>query len=164
MTSQGPGRPHVIEERTPDRRHRVLTVGQDNRRAAFRRTPCEARVDLPACPWRRDAEVGEYPAEAYLLSARTAYEQSWHQFACHQSETAAPVVCAGFLLRGAGDNMAVRMTQRAGADLSKVRSEVALYDSCREMAEANGVDPDDPALQPRRGDWYEWLPPLSGEA
>lgn len=74
------------------------------------------------------------------------------------------MVCAGFLLRGAGDNMAVRMTQRAGADLSKVRSEVALYDSYREMAEANGVDPEDPALQPCRGDWYEWLPPLGGEA
>ncbi|MFJ9719962.1 DUF6283 family protein [Streptomyces sp. NPDC101213] len=150
--------PRVTQVRRADACHQVLTIESVGRRPAFRRTPCEARDGMPACPWRVDAEPGEYPAQAYRLSARTAYSQSMHRFGCHQSEPGAPVTCAGFLLRGAVDNIAVRLMQRAGADLSRVRSDVALHASYRAMAVANGVDPDDPALGPCRDDWYEWLP------
>ena len=111
----------------------------------YRRQPC------PQCPWRRDAPIGAFPAEAYRLSAETAYDLSTHQFACHMSGSEKPATCAGYLLRGSAHNMATRLALSRGAiNPGEVSSDVDLYDSYREMAEANGVDPDDPTLAPCR--------------
>jgi hypothetical protein len=101
------------------------------------------------CPWRRDAPTGVFPPEVFRHSARTAYDLATSKFACHMAGRDKPRTCAGFLLRGASDNLAVRMSV---ADYSGVHTTVELYDGYRAMAIANGVDPDDPALRPCRGD------------
>ncbi|MFC4006585.1 DUF6283 family protein [Nonomuraea purpurea] len=110
---------------------------------AYQTRPC------PSCPWRRDSETGVFPPEAFRHSARTTYDLATSKFACHMSGRERPKTCAGFLLRGASDNLAVRMRI---ADYSGIDSPVELYDDYREMAVANGVDEDDSALRPCRGD------------
>ena len=101
------------------------------------------------CPWRVDA-TGEFPAEAFRHSARTSYDMSEHTFACHQAGAAAPRVCAGFLLRGADHNLAVRLGHMQGAYQHVSDGGHDLHESYRDMAIANGVDPDDPILKPCR--------------
>lgn len=144
----------IVQTRPADDRHRVVSVETTDAEGAgpaYRRRPCEAHDDQPACPWRLDATPGEYPPEVYRLSARTAYDQAMHTFGCHQSTPERPQDCAGFLLRNAEHNARVRLWKTSGADLSDVHSDVPLYDSYRDMAVANGVDPDDPALERCRG-------------
>jgi len=71
-----------------------------------------------------------------------------HQFACHMSGSAKPATCAGFLLRGATHNIDFRLaviTGKIGPD--DLRETVPLHPSYRAMAKANGVSPDDPALE-----------------
>ncbi|MEO3869366.1 DUF6283 family protein [Nonomuraea sp. B12E4] len=110
----------------------------------------------PTCPWRRDSPTGVFPAEVFRHSARTTYDLATEKFGCHTSGSDRPKTCAGFLLRGASDNLAVRMSVRGYAG---VHTTVPLYDDYREMAVANGVDEDDPALSPCRGDRpVEYLP------
>jgi hypothetical protein len=113
----------------------------------FQRKPCVS------CPWRRDAEVGFFPPDAYRHSADTAYDGAMNTFACHVSGTENPKTCAGFLLANADNNMGARLAQMMGKlDMGKVRADgVPLYGSYREMAEANGVPPDDPRLAKCRG-------------
>jgi len=102
------------------------------------------------CPWRRDSPVGAFPAEAFRISAETAYDMADKAFACHLG--GAGTVCAGFLNSGAAHNLSIRKAianeKFSYADFPE--SEVPLYDSYREMAEANGVDPEDPFLKPCR--------------
>ncbi|MFC4859167.1 DUF6283 family protein [Actinophytocola glycyrrhizae] len=50
----------------------------------------------------------------------------------------------GFLLRGAAHNLSVRLHEPGGEDVSSDRPR---YDSYRDMAIANGVTPNAPALQ-----------------
>lgn len=102
------------------------------------------------CPWRVDAKIGAFPAEAFRRSAVTAYDLSDHRFACHTSGKERPQTCVGFLLRGADHNMSVRMSPVDPETLDTGGAE--LYPSYRAMAEANGVDPNDPALAPCRDD------------
>jgi len=95
--------------------------------------------------------VGEFPAEAFRHSASTAYDMSDHTFACHQSGKEKPATCAGFLLRGATHNLAVRLGYMRGrfqGDVTDGGHE--LHESYRAMAIANGVDPEDPVLAPCR--------------
>lgn len=111
------------------------------------------------CPWRTDAPIGAFPPDVFRSSARTSYDMSRHMFGCHNSKRDEPLTCAGFLLRGAANNRAVRLALIKGRiDLSKVHSPVELYTSYREMAVANGVDPDDPALARCRDDSAFALP------
>lgn len=140
MSSANPG-PRVTRVRAADDEWGVTTV--EGGSGAFRKHPCAQ------CPWRRDAPVGAFPAEAFRLSAPTAYDMATEKFGCHDAGSEKPAACAGFPLRGASDNLAVRMSHR---DFSGVHTTVPLYDSYREMAVANGVDPDDPVLAPCRGD------------
>lgn len=109
---------------------------------AFQTRPCST------CPWRLDAPTGVFPPEVFRHSARTTYDLADSVFACHISGSEHPKTCAGFLMRGADHNLAVRMSR---TDYSSVHSDVPLYDSYRDMAIANGVHPDDPALAPCRG-------------
>lgn len=107
----------------------------------YRRKPCEE------CPWRKDRPTGVFPAEAFRISANTAYDASMSTFACHMSGSELPATCAGFLLRNADNNIGVRFKLAHGDyDPDEVSSDVSLYRSYREMAEANGVAPDDPVL------------------
>lgn len=132
----------VVKVRQAGENHQVVTVEGD--RGTYRRKPC---ID---CPWRIDA-VGEFPAEAFRHSAGTAYDMARETFACHQSGTRKPSICAGFLLRGATHNMSVRLGFIAG----RIKDDVCdggheLHQNYRAMAEANGADPDDPVLAPCR--------------
>jgi Family of unknown function (DUF6283) len=120
--------------------HQVVTLVSEKPHG-YRRKPCAT------CPWRVDA-VGEFPAEAFRHSANTAYDMSRHEFACHESGEEKPATCAGYLLRGASHNLATRLKAMSGKIDFKSVSDggVELFGSYREMAETNGVPPDDPAL------------------
>lgn len=130
----------TIDVRPAGDDHQVVTVVSDSS-SSYRRKPCST------CPWRVDA-VGEFPAEAFRHSASTAYDMAGNEFACHQSGKDKPATCAGFLLRGAGHKLGVRLKIMAGKiDLGGVSDGgLELFESYREMAGANGVPPDDPAL------------------
>lgn len=116
----------------------------------YRRRPCGG------CPWRVD-QTGSFPAEAFRISAPTAYDLSARTFACHEAGTERPKICAGFLLRGAVHNMAIRMRVALGlVDLDAVNDGGhVLHSSYRAMAEANGVPAGDPALTPCRDSGFE---------
>lgn len=122
----------------------VTTIGSDR---AYQKTPC------PRCPWRLDAPIGAFPAQAYRDSAHTAYDVAESLFGCHATARTNPATCAGFLLRGAFDNLSVRIAITLGRlDMDAVHSPVGLYANYRAMAIANGVSPDDPVLAPCRGE------------
>lgn len=138
--------PPTIEKITPaDENHQVVTLRGAG--GLQRNKPC------PTCPWRIDA-TGIFPAEAFRISAPTAYDAAFNTFACHESGQKAPATCAGFLLRNSANNIGVRIaTARGDLDPSKVvDGGVELYDSYRAMAIGNGVPPDDPVLAPCRND------------
>ncbi len=134
--------PKVTGVHPADENHQVLTI--EGGKGSYRRKPCAG------CPWRKD-QVGTFPAEAFRHSARTAYDMSEHAFGCHESGKDKPATCAGFLLRGAEHNLQVRLALIRG-DIADDVSDGghALHDSYRAMAEANGVDPQDPVLKPCR--------------
>lgn len=135
----------VIGRHRADDNHEVVTVRSKGETCRYRKQPCAE------CPWRKDSPIGAFPAEAFRHSANSAYDMSSHTFACHMSGVKTPTTCAGFLLQGAAHNMSVRMHLIGGRiDPDQLRSDVPLYKSYREMAEANGVAPSDPALRPCR--------------
>jgi hypothetical protein len=140
-----PGRRARVTARTiAGAGHAVTAVeGGDG---GYMRSPCRQ------CPWRRDLPTGVFPAEAFRISADTAYDMSTHAFACHMSGTERPKACAGFLLRGAKHNLGVRLALAFGRIDPRLVGDggLPLYDGYRAMAEANGVAPDDPALRPCR--------------
>lgn len=113
--------------------------------AGYRRKPCEE------CPWKCENAGKEFPAEAFRRSAKTAYDMADTTFGCHMSE-GEPVTCAGFLLAHSENNLAVRLRQARGQmDLDQVHDGGnEMFTSYRDMAIANGVDPDDPVLTPVR--------------
>lgn len=131
----------TLDRRSADKNHDVVTIVADD----FRHCPSPCAE----CPWRRDSPIGAFPAEAYRISAKTAYDMGESTFACHMAGAERSAVCAGFLLRGADHNLAVRLARATGKfDPESVSdSGLELYDSYRDMAEANGVAPDDPALE-----------------
>lgn len=118
----------------------VVTV--EGGQGSFRKVPC------PGCPWVK-ANDGSFPAEAFSHSANTAYDMAEKRFGCHESGTSRPATCAGFLLRGADHNLAVRLDiLRGRIDLSKVREgDRELHESYAAMAIANGVPLDAPELK-----------------
>lgn len=130
----------VLEWVGPD--HQVVSFTRDRQsgRRVCRSEPCRK------CPWRVDA-VGEFPSEAFRVSAKTSYDMSTAVFSCHDSGSAKPAICAGFLLRGADHNLSIRLAHLRG-DLPEVRDGGhALHENYRAMAVANGVEPDDPSLE-----------------
>ena len=133
----GVGGAIFISARNQFTARQVVTV--KGGRGKHRREPC------PDCPWRTDA-TGKFPAEAFRHSAPTAYDMSDRIFSCHQSGSKKPATCAGFLLRGADHNLAVRLGKIQGKFADVSDGGHALHASYRAMAEANGVDPDDRVL------------------
>lgn len=132
-----------IDRRLADENNAVVTVvgGEGH-----------CRVPCPECPWRPE-NAGNFPAEAFRISAPTAYDMADRTFACHMAGTERPTTCAGALLSSGGEhNLAVRMRILKGDfrwdDVSD--GDADLFESYRDMAEANGVDPDDPVLGPTR--------------
>lgn len=117
----------------------VVTV--EGGSGAFRTTPC------PGCPWLK-ANDGSFPAQAFVHSASTAYDMAERRFGCHESGARKPATCAGFLLRGAEHNLAVRLDLIRGRIQTEHLSDGGkpLHDSYKAMACANGVPADHPAL------------------
>lgn len=113
-----------------------------------RRKPCEQ------CPWRADLPTGVFPPQAFRESAPTAYDMAMSTFSCHMSGKERPATCAGFLFRHSVNNMQVRQRLLHSAGWPEHVSDggFPIYKTYREMAIANGVDPDDPVLKPIRGD------------
>jgi hypothetical protein len=134
----------VTRTRPAGDEHQVVTV--EGGRRLYRRSPCAA------CPWRLD-QVGAFPPEAFLHSAETAYDMAEHTFACHEAGVEQPMICAGFLLRGADHNLRIRVAvARREVDLDSVHDGGhELHDDYRSMATANGCHPDHPRLRPCRG-------------
>jgi hypothetical protein len=122
--------------------HAVVTIVEKNKAGGWnRREPCAQ------CPWRADLPVGVFPPDAFVKSAPTAYDVATTVFACHMSGSDKPATCAGFLLRNAANNLAVRLAALQNRLVLPIRDGGhELYDDYRSMAIANGVDPDDPAL------------------
>ncbi|MCI2811295.1 DUF6283 family protein [Eoetvoesiella caeni] len=136
MTVKSRARTTQIRQAGED--HQVVTV--EGGSSTYRRRPCQD------CPWRKDA-TGVFPAEAFRHSASTAYDMASNTFACHQSGAERPALCAGFLLRGSDHNLAVRLKRMQGTIQDDVTDAgVLLHESYRDMAEANGVQPDDAIL------------------
>lgn len=136
-------KPRVTRARQADENYQVVTiVGGDGK---YQTQPCSQ------CPWRKD-QVGTFPAEAFRLSANTAYDMSEHNFACHMAGVEKPKTCAGFLLNGSRHNLSYRLKVIKGdIDPNTVTDgDHDLHESYRAMAEANGVDPEDPVLRPCR--------------
>lgn len=136
-----PTQAKVQRVRPAGRHHQVVTVRSED---TFDRDYCKR--PCADCPWRKDA-VGLFPSEAFRHSAETAYDLATHTFACHASGVKTPRICAGLLLHGAHHNLAVRLNRIRG----RIREDIddgghALFESYRQMAVANGVDPDDPVL------------------
>lgn len=138
----------ITQQRLAGDDHAVLTV--EGGEGQYRRQPCVT------CPWRLDA-VGEFPAEAFRHSANTGtdgaqildvgVEKASHTFGCHASGTQKPAMCAGFILRGDAAISWRLALRRWRFDPSKVTDGgLELFDSYFAMAVANGVPPDDPAL------------------
>lgn len=117
-----------------------------------RKEPC------PQCPWRKDVPTGVFPPKAFQTSAPTAYDAAMSTFACHMSGAKMPATCAGFLMRHAENNLGVRLgLAKDRIELERVTDGgLPLYESYREMAIANGVDPDDPVLRPVRANGKRW--------
>lgn len=136
--------PKAIDLRMAGRDHAVVTiVGGDGGHCSV---PC------PECPWRRE-NAGSFPPEAFRHSANTAYDMSDHTFACHMAGRERPTTCAGALMStGAEHNLSIRLRLMKGdfrwEDVSDGGAD--LFPDYRSMAEANGVDPDDPILDPTR--------------
>jgi hypothetical protein len=134
-------RSHAVEVRVraAGNEHQMVTL--QGGPGGYRRTPC------PDCPWRKDA-IGIFPPEAFVHSAPTAYDMATSMFGCHESGKVKPATCAGFLLRGAGHNLTVRIGHITGTYKHDVHDGgLPLHDNYRDMAIANGVDQDHPALE-----------------
>jgi len=95
---------------------------------------CARHQPCPECPWRKDAPVGRFPAQAYRVSAPTAYDAAMRTFGCHMSGAKKPATCAGFLLRHGLHNLGVRLQLHGERiDLNKINDGgVALYANYRD--------------------------------
>lgn len=136
-------KPRETNRRMAGEDHAVITMTGGEFRAC--RRPC------PECPWRKE-NAGSFPAEAFRHSAPTAYDGAFSTFACHMAGTEKSATCAGFLLQNADNNIGVRLAMMRGDyDPRRVTDGGAeLFESYRDMAEANGVPADDPILKPCR--------------
>lgn len=136
----------------------AVHVGADGWGVTTLRSPAGHYQKEPCarCPWLIDSPVGAFPPEVFRHSARTAYDLATHTFGCHASPHDAPRTCAGFLLRGAAHNLTVRMY---GPGVEDVSSDRPLYDSYRDMAVANGVAREDPALLRCRHSGIDYMAP-----
>lgn len=132
--------PREVNRRSADWNHDVVTVESGDRGYCDR--PCKE------CPWRRE-NAGSFPAEAFRISAPTAYDMANSVFGCHMSGTARPKTCAGFILR-APHNFKLRLMATLGQLGHVDEAGTDLFDDYAQMAEANGVSPDDPVLAPVR--------------
>lgn len=97
----------------------------------------------PECPWLRDVPPGKFTPSRFIALAPTAYDLAMTVFACHQSPEGREFTCAGAALR-LHHNLRLRL---ARIDRRAIQATGDLYNDYREMAVANGVPTDHPALE-----------------
>lgn len=140
----GPRTARVVRERPGDDNWQVEARAYQGTAAAQPKLCAGENV----CPWRRDAPAGQFPPAVFEHSApgnRTAGPRG--RFGCHSSPPERALLCAGWLLAGAdGNTEVVGMMDSGVLARPKLPDGVELYGSYAEMAIANGVDPDLPAL------------------
>ncbi len=144
-----PRAPRLVETRSAGPDHAVTLL-----ECAHSDTPVHQAQVCSQCPWRV-RNVGLFPAQAFEHSARSGYDKESARdpnmakmtFACHASGIDHPRICAGFLLRGAANNLTVRILELREPLRVKAPPEGKLFESYRAMALANGVDPKSPALE-----------------
>lgn len=127
----------------------IISTSGDMKKFVHRSKPCST------CPYRKDSALGRFPPKAYTEAAEVSYDMAQKTFACHEAGVERATVCAGFLLTNAHNNMRVRIAQIDGRytpDKVGNPDNVPLYASYKDMAVANGVDPDHPSLAKCRGD------------
>lgn len=123
------------------------STGRPEGEMLARKKPCEN------CPWRKDVAPGEFDQDRYRELARCGEDMSLVLFTCHKSTEIDPVVCAGFLERGATHNLSVRLALMANRLQPMDRSGGHdLYPNYRAMAVAQGIHADDPAMARCRDD------------
>lgn len=114
---------------------------------AHRKAPCNE------CPWRKDAELGKFPAERYEALAETSEQPMidgmpdvWNQpmFGCHKGTPGAEtkdLACAGWLATEGWNHIGVRIALISGRLPGDVLQPgpgwPELYGSYEEMADAN---------------------------
>ena len=115
---------------------------------AQRNEPC------PKCPWRKDAPLGKFPPERYIVLAKTATQGLDGLFACHMSAEGGEVACAGYLAVAGDVSLNARLLQAAGkidmaaiVEATKQPDYPELVGSFAEMAVANGVPADHESLR-----------------
>lgn len=106
------------------------------------RTPCVE------CPWRRDALPRKFSKERYIQLAPTAYDMATKVFACHMTNEGKEVACAGFIISQGAHNLTLRLARYA----FEVKADAPLFYTYRELAIANGVPRNHPALRRCRDD------------
>ncbi|WP_240152152.1 DUF6283 family protein [Streptomyces mobaraensis] len=142
----GPCPAQVVRQRPGNEEWGVRTLVP--RDLAAQPRPCSGEK---VCPWRRDAPLGQFPPEVYVHSAPgNRLTGPPGLLGCHSSTAARPLLCAGWLVASADGNAEVLAMMDAGAlPRPELPAGIELYDSYAEMAAANGVDPDLPALHAR---------------
>ncbi len=117
--------------------------------------PCDATDTSGRCPFRRDADPGEFTAERYEVLAATAGRPGEEApigapiFACHHTSDGAEVACAGWLAVCGHFHLGVRFAFLSGrldpAKVGPLPGWPPLFDSYDEMAAAqSGHDTYDP--------------------
>ncbi|WNI20340.1 DUF6283 family protein [Actinacidiphila sp. ITFR-21] len=108
-----------------------------------RRRPCAE------CPWRRDAEPGQFPAHRYEVLRDTSEQAAGQEpgffaplFACHKSPEGREEACAGWLAavghRHLGVRLAVAQRRLPPHVLTPGEGWPALFDTYAEMAAVQG--------------------------
>jgi hypothetical protein len=116
--------------------------------------PCDPSDRSGACPFRRDADPGEFTAERFELLAATAGGPGREApigaplFACHHTADGAEVVCAGWLAVCGHHHLGVRfaaVTGRLNPDgIGPLPGWPDLFDSYDQMAAAQTCGMYDP--------------------
>lgn len=112
--------------------------------------PCDPSQSSGACPFRRDADPGEFSAQRYEALAATAGGPGREappgapMFACHHTADGAQVACAGWLAVCGHWHLGVRLAILTGrldpTAIGPLQGWPELFDSYDEMAAAQSGD------------------------
>jgi hypothetical protein len=110
-----------------------------------------AKKPCAECPWRLDAQPGQFPACRYDALRATAGRPGAEAplgapiFACHKTVEGREIACAGWLAVVGRDHLGVRLAVATGrldpAAVAPADDWPQLYPTYEDMARANGASP-----------------------